>query len=105
MAGIDFKKYYEGQIEFAKKMIGYAENHLAFAKRQLARERKSDKEFVEYIWSRGVVTETEMRLFCKKGYKSNETLKLEKEARKERKDIRKYKAQIAEYEAKLAEYK
>lgn len=98
------KEFYEGQIEFAKKMIGFAERSLEFNKRQLSRERKSDKELVEYVWSKGVVTKFEMETYTK-DYKGTETKKLEKDSKRERKNIRKYKAQIEKYEAKLAECK
>lgn len=102
MKNFDERKFYEGQIEFYKRMIGYAENSLEFNKRQLKRGRKHDRELVEYVWSRGVVTEWEMRLFHK-NYKSEEVKKLEKEARYERKRIRKYRKDIEKYEAMLAE--
>ena len=101
---INYKKYYEEQIEFAKKMIGYSERSLEFNKRQLSRERKSDKELVEWIWNKGVVNKFEMETYTK-NYKGTETKKLEKDSRRERKRIRDYKAQIVKYEAELAKYK
>jgi len=101
---INEREFYEGQIEFANKMIGYAENSLEYTKRQLKRERISDKELVEYIWSKGVVNEFQKETYTK-DYKGTDTKKYEKEARQLRKSIRKYKAQIERYEAKLAECK
>lgn len=101
MAALNYKEFYEKEIEFANKMIGYDERHLEFIKGQLKRERKADKELVEYVWSKGVVTKFEMEIYTKE-FKGTETEKLEKEARQTRKAIRKYKSRISEYEAKLA---
>ena len=105
MAAFNTKEFYEKEIEFANKMIGFSERNLTFLKGQMKRERAAGKDLVEHVWSRGVLTELEMRTFGCENFKTGELKKLEKEARQERKRIRKYKRDIERYEAKLATYK
>ena len=99
------KEYYEKEIEFANKMIGFAERSLERIKTQMKRERIASKEIAEYVYSKGPLTKMEFEIYGCKNFKTVDLEKLEKEARRERKSIRKYKAQIVKYEAKLAEYK
>lgn len=101
---MNLKELYEHSIEFEERNVKFYESQLQFTKIQLKRERESDKELVEYIWGKGVVTKMEKEIFHA-GYKSEEVKKLEKEAKKERKAIRECKKQIAGYKAKLAELK
>ena len=101
MNELTLKGFYEHEIEYSNRMLGYYERNLERVKNQLKRERKEDRELVEHVWNRGVVTKLEMEIYTKE-FKGTETEKLEKEARQTRKAIRKYKSRISEYEAKLA---
>ena len=105
MKAFDNRKFYEDQIEFAKKMIGFGERSLERIKVQMKRERTAGKDLVEYVYSKGPLTRIEFEIYGGENFKTVELEKLEKEARRERKSIRKYKAQVARYEAKLAECK
>lgn len=50
--------FYEGQVKFWSDQIEYYN-------KSLKRYRKEDREIVEYVWSKGPLTEQDMRIFGK----------------------------------------
>lgn len=91
----DFIAFYKEQIEFYKKQIEFDTEMIESANRTLQLTRKDDRDVVEYVWGKGVVTAAEMRLFAP-GYigidtrrELNERERYYRSRRKNRKELEK----------------
>ena len=103
---IDWKEYYEKQVDYYTKDIEFDEKQIQWANRDIKYERKRDRELYEYVWSKGVLTEWEMRYYGMpiSQYISSTTKKLindrQRYYRHKKKDMQKleyYKKQLEEY--------
>lgn len=72
---MSYRECLEQVIEINEKLIKRSTEDIEELNRELAQQRKKDREFVAWVWSSGVVVEWEMRHY-NKGYKSEETKKL-----------------------------
>ena len=55
----EMKAFAERQIEWHQKFLAYDEKELQYIKEELKRERKHDKELIDYIWAKGPLTKTD----------------------------------------------
>ena len=73
----EMRDFAERQIEWHKKFLAYDEKELEYIKEALKRERKRDKELLEHVWSKGVLTRTDWCIWGdKEHYVGAETRKL-----------------------------
>lgn len=100
----DFKEFYEKQIEYYKHNVEWCTEQIAWETSMLEKYRKTDRELVEYVWSKGVVTKVEASIFHK-GYQSEDTKQALKFRRKYYLWRKKSVKTLAEYEKKLKELK
>lgn len=63
---------YRRMIEMSEEAIAFDSDHIMTLNEIIADCRREDRRLVEYVWSKGVVTADEMRLF-NKGFMSRET--------------------------------
>lgn len=95
--------WYREQIEWNKKVIGWCNREIEYLTRELERSRKDDRELVEWVWSKGVVTEWEIRTYGNGSkYQSTETHKNLLARRREYLKRKKANKEIARYERLLA---
>lgn len=102
MTNKEIRNWYEHQIEWYNKVIGWCNRNIEYLTRQLERNRKDDREMVEWVWSKGVVTEWEIKTYGSK-YQSAETHKNLLARRREYLERKKAYRKIAEYKRLLAE--
>lgn len=99
----EIKKFYEDQAIWYKKQAESETREIEWLTGQMNREKKSVEELREYIWSKGVITEIEMRIWGDKKYESPEYHKYKLQRRrsylKRKKDLAKAQA----YEVKAME--
>lgn len=76
--GLNTKEFYMNQIESCKRTIKQETELIEQSNRMLKMYRKEDKDFVEYIWSKGVVDSWDYEHYCTGKYKSNDTKQEEK---------------------------
>lgn len=70
-----YRECTEKVIEMNERMIASSTEDIKMCNEELAKQRKKDREFVEWIWSSGVVTEWEMNYY-NKDYKSEDTKRI-----------------------------
>lgn len=75
MTRAEMREFAENQVDFYKRQIEFDGGQIEYINYELKRSRQADKELVAYVWSKGVVTESDMRIFTK-DYTSTETKKL-----------------------------
>lgn len=71
----DYSKIAEGMVRTAEQFIESSSNEIEWLNKQIAEQRKKDRELVEYVWSSGVVDRVEMMIYTK-DYKSEAMKKL-----------------------------
>lgn len=103
MEGFNWKEWYEKQVAWYKEQIEWENKHIAWLTRDIEDGRKRDREMVEWVWSKGVLTEWQMKTYGDpKKYESADTherVLMRRRAYRSRKYNMK---KLAEYEAKLA---
>ena len=67
-------KWYREQAAWNEEHAKRYTERIAWCNENLARERKSDREFMQAVWARGVLTKWEMAAYGDpKAYRSSET--------------------------------
>ena len=61
----EIREVYEGMVESYKRWIEHDADEIKWANDMLKITREDDKRLVEYIWSKGVLTEWEMERYTK----------------------------------------
>lgn len=59
----DWAEYYKGQIEWDKRQLEWERKDLEWNNREIASERAKDRELVEYVWSKGVLTMIDFKIY------------------------------------------
>lgn len=77
----EIKAFYENQVKFYEKEIKFDNGQIEWETKNLARARKEVRDLAEWVWSKGPLTEMEMRIWGDKNYESPEMRKA-KNARK-----------------------
>lgn len=72
MTDKEYREMLEKVIETNERIITSSTKDIERYNKELAEQRKIDREMVEYIWSKGVVDEFEMEIY-NKNYQSKET--------------------------------
>ena len=98
---IDLKAFYESEITFNKNHIAWCDKMIAYCNEMLKSCRKDDRDLVQHIWARGVVTELEMKIF-NKDYVSSDTQFYIDDRKFYYKSRRKARKQLEKYNLKLA---
>lgn len=70
-----YRETIESVIKMNEELIRGSTDDIKMFSKEIAEQRKKDKEMVEWVWSSGVVTEWEMNYY-NKDYKSDTTRKL-----------------------------
>lgn len=77
MAEFDMREFYENQVAWYKHNVEFDEQEIAWENEQLKRSRKEDREMVKWVWSKGVLTEWQMKTYGNpKKYQGTETKKI-----------------------------
>ena len=77
MTRTEMRAFAERQIEWHEKFLAHDEWELEYIKEELKRSRKADKELIEHIWAKGVLTKTDWYIWGDPDhYVSAETRKL-----------------------------
>ena len=66
----EIKEFYTRQVEFYKKEIEFDNGQIEWETKDIERERKNIERLREYVWSKGVLTYYEMKIWGDKNYKS-----------------------------------
>lgn len=100
MTNAEIKKFYEHHVEWYANEIVWDSKQIAYYTEQLARSRKEDREFVEWIQQNPNYTDEEKARY--KGHASKETKeyiayrnKYYANRRKDTKSLAKYKKELA----------
>lgn len=100
---MDWKKFYERQIEWYKGEVEWQTKQIEWMTRDLERSRKDDKELLEFVWNKGVLQSWEMRTYGDpKKYESARTHKLKLQRRRAYLKRKKDEQEVKHYMAKLA---
>ena len=59
------REIYETEVKIYQTAIEFDNNYIAMSNKNIARLRKEDKEMVEFVWGKGVLTELDMRIWGK----------------------------------------
>ena len=78
----DLKAIQEKMIQTSLKFVESSDREIEWLNKQIAEQREKDRNFVEWVWSKGVVDEWEMGRFTK-NYKSEEMKNLLKQRQRE----------------------
>lgn len=73
--GNTYREYIERVYTMNEDLIASTTNDIKAYNKELAEQRKKDREMVEWVWSSGVVTEWEMKHY-NKDYQSEDTKKI-----------------------------
>ena len=78
MKTLEILEFYKHEVEYNREQVEWYRKQIKYVNRQLERSRQGDKELIEFIWGRGVVTKLDWECFISKGkdYMSGETRKL-----------------------------
>ena len=96
-------EFNRSQVEWYKKQIAYNDREIAWLTEQLAESRADDKHMAEYVWSKGVLTRTEMEIWGNpKKFESTQTHQYKLQRRREYLRRKHNMKMLAEYEAKIA---
>lgn len=97
------RNFVERQIEWYKKQIEHDTEDISFINYELKKSRDEDTKIKEHVWSKGVITELDMKIFGSE-YVGSRTKKLLEErtrAYRIRKNngnwLRKYKEYLEQY--------
>lgn len=71
----DYSKIAESMVRTSEQFIESSNREIEWLNKRIAEQRKEDREFVEYVWSSGVVDEVEMMIYTK-DYKSRKMKEL-----------------------------
>lgn len=70
-----YRETIESVIKMNENLIEGSTKDIKMFSKEIAEQRKKDREMIEWVWSSGVVTEWEMNYY-NKNYKSDATRKL-----------------------------
>jgi hypothetical protein len=77
MTDISMREFYEKEVAWYKHQVEFDEQEIAWDNEQLKRSRKEDRELLEYVWSKGPLTEWHKAIYGDpKKYQSPETKKI-----------------------------
>ena len=99
----DYKEFCIRQIEWYKKQNEFEQKQIGWINEDIKRERARLKEMVEYIWSKGVLTEMDYRM-VQKGYETVDLKRYKNQRARYYRNIKSNNKRIAEYEARLAKH-
>ena len=57
------KEFYEREVEFLLHEIEFDNSEIEWCNRMILMERKEEKKTAEYVWSKGVLTEIEKKIW------------------------------------------
>lgn len=66
---------YRMLVKISTGLIESSDKEIKWLNKRIAEQRKEDRELVEYVWSKGVVTKHDMEVFTK-DFKSSEMKEL-----------------------------
>lgn len=104
MTDMEMREFAQRQVEWHKKFLAYDDHELEYIKEELKRLRKQDKELVEYIWAKGVVTKTDMEIFCIPNFVGAEIKKVLHRREQVYRSRKRNKAWIEYYEKEVVKY-
>lgn len=96
MTSETMRNFYNTMIRHYTHNIEFCSGQIEWYTGQIQRSRAKDKEMVEWVWSKGVLTSFEARIYTK-DYQSTETKKLIKERAKHYRDRKQSERRLAEY--------
>lgn len=100
----EFREFVEAQIEFYKREIQFSNDEIECLTREIKRDREEDLEQCQFAWSKGILTETEKKIWGDpKSYKSEKTRKDINRRRAEYRWRKKFEAHLHQYETELVE--
>ena len=99
----EIKKFYENQAVWYREQANFETREIGWLTKMMGMEKKEIEKLREYVWNKGVLTETEMRIWGDKKYETAEYHKYKLQRRrsylKRKKDLEKAQA----YEVKAME--
>ena len=99
----EIRDFYERQVAFYTREIETSSDMIKLINDNLKMSRKSDRELVERIWNRGVVTERDMEIF-NKDFQGRDTKYYLKDREYWYRDRARSRKNLAKYQKKLQEY-
>lgn len=99
----EMKEFVERQIAYYTRSIEFDNSQIEYYNREIKRERKRDKELIEAVWSVGVVTDIDIKIF-KPGFVGVECKKAMKERSYYYRSRKKHIANLERYKKELANY-
>lgn len=102
MGDFNWKEFYKEQVEWYKKQIEWDNKQIAWITKEIEDGRKRDREMVEWVWSKGVLTEWQMRAYGNpKKYESADTHERILARRRAYRSRKHNMAKLTEYRVKL----
>lgn len=97
--------------EIFEKMVAFDEEQIEFYSKEIEREgkylkqyRAEDREHLEWVWGRGVLTKWEMECYGDKSYKGRDTKDAERRRNRAYRQRKYYRAKLEEHRKSLEEW-
>lgn len=98
------RDFIQKQVDFSTRQIAWCDREIEYLAQQLERTRKEDREMVEYVWSHGPLTRTEMEIWGKGKYEGTDTRKYKNQRRCEYRRRKNYQADLQRYQRMLEKF-
>ena len=101
MTTIDMKEFYARQVEYYRHQIEFDTQNIEWETRNIQREKEGIRNLADWVWSKGPLTETDMRIWGDKNYKTPEQKKAENRRKKYYRDRKEDIENLKRYEKLL----
>ena len=82
MTTFNMKEFYARQVEYYRHEIEFDTQNIEWETRNIQREKEGIRNLAEYVWSKGPLTKTDMKIWGDKNYKTPEQRESEKRRKK-----------------------
>ena len=96
------KEFYTRQIEYYTRSIEWTNRDIKWETENIKREREEVRKLADFVWSKGVLTRTEMEIWGNDSYKTPEMKKSEARRNRLYRCRAKEKRMLKKYEELLA---
>ena len=97
------RNFYAREIEWSRRDIEFDNHQIEWLTKQIKREKESIQNLREYVWSKGVLTDIEMKIWGDDKYETPEAKNYKNERNRYYKRRQKDIANLKKYERLLAE--